>query len=252
MKIGYKLGIATALLALASLPATSAEIAILSNGFTIRHERGEARDNVTRLYLSENSDNYVDVPTSRIVGFEKVGSPLPPAYGIAPGRNLDELVSTASRQNGIDPDLIHSVIRAESGFNPKAVSPKGAQGLMQLMPRTAAQLGVQDAMDPAANVEGGTRYLRELLARYDNDLIKALAAYNAGPERVQQYHGVPPYPETLDFVARVIRDFNRKKIVQQRSQPDPPSNRGVDRNPKAAALSSPALSPGGRTPQSHP
>ncbi len=108
---------------------------------------------------------------------------------------------------------MNSVIRAESGFNVRAVSPKGAQGLMQLMPKTASQLGVQNAFDPQANVEGGTRYLRELLERYDFDLVKALAAYNAGPQRVEQYGGVPPYYETKVYVARIVRDFNKKKLA---------------------------------------
>jgi len=130
------------------------------------------------------------VPTAEIVGFEKDASPLPQALGSAPASNLDAVLSAASTRNNIDPDLIISVIRAESGFNPNAVSPKGAQGLMQRMPQTAAQLGVRNAMDPTANVEGGTRYLRELLTHFDNDLIKALAAYNAGPNRVEQYRGV--------------------------------------------------------------
>jgi soluble lytic murein transglycosylase-like protein len=85
--------------------------------------------------------------------------------------------------------------------------------LMQLMPQTASQLGVQNAFDPRANVEGGTRYLRELLERYDFDLIKALAAYNAGPQRVEQYGGVPPYYETKAYVARIVRDFNKKKLA---------------------------------------
>src|SRR6202020_2990830 len=101
-----------------------------------------------------------------------------------------------------------------SGFNVRAVSPKGAQGLMQLMPQTATQLGVKNAFDPQANVEAGTRYLRELLERYNFDLIKALAAYNAGPQRVEQYNGVPPYYETKAYVARIVRDFNKKKLAQ--------------------------------------
>jgi soluble lytic murein transglycosylase-like protein len=138
------------------------------------------------------------------------------------------MVSAASSRNNIDPDLIFSVIRAESGFNPNAVSPKGALGLMQLMPETAALLGVQNAFDPAANVEGGTRYLSQLLARYDNNLIKALAAYNAGPERVEQYRGVPPYAETRVYVARIIRDLNRKKSAQRSTKPNPSQSRPVD------------------------
>jgi soluble lytic murein transglycosylase-like protein len=89
---------------------------------------------------------------------------------------------------------------------------------MQLMPQTATNLGVKDSFDPAANVDGGVRYLRELLLQYNGDAAKALAAYNAGPQRVQQYHGVPPYRETHAYVARVITDYNRKKIAQAKQQ----------------------------------
>ena len=141
---------------------------------------------------------------------ERVSQPL----------DLNEVVNSASGTYRLDPDLVNSVIRAESGFNVRAVSPKGAQGLMQLMPQTASELGVQNAFDPRANVEGGTRYLRELLERYDFDLIKALAAYNAGPQRVEQYGGVPPYYETKAYVARIVRDFNKKKLAAKTaSQP---------------------------------
>jgi soluble lytic murein transglycosylase-like protein len=130
---------------------------------------------------------------------------------------LNEVVTRASGRYRLDPDLVTSVIKAESGFNVRAVSPKGAQGLMQLMPGTASQLGVPNAFDPQANVEGGARYLRELLERYNFDLVKALAAYNAGPQRVEQYGGVPPYYETRAYVARVVRDFNKKKAAQQKT-----------------------------------
>ena len=123
------------------------------------------------------------------------------------------MVTAASDKHQIDPDLITSVIHAESSFNPKARSPKGAQGLMQLMPETASRLGVADAFDPSANVEGGTKYLRELLLQYHGDMVKALAAYNAGPQRVQQYNGVPPY-RTRAYVAKVVKEFNRKKLAE--------------------------------------
>jgi len=141
--------------------------------------------------------------------------------------DLNEVVRAASGTYHLDPDLVNSVIRAESGFNVRAVSPKGAQGLMQLMPQTASNLGVQNAFDPRANVEGGTRYLRELLERYNFDLVKALAAYNAGPQRVEQYGGVPPYYETKAYVARVVRDFNKKKLAAKTaSQPSAPKSSG--------------------------
>ena len=114
-------------------------------------------------------------------------------------------------------ELVESVIDVESNWNPSAVSPKGAVGLMQLMPGTATQLGVPNAFDPQANVEGGTKYLRELLERYNFDLVKALAAYNAGPQRVEQFGGVPPYYETRAYVARIVRDFNKKKAAQEKA-----------------------------------
>ena len=126
-------------------------------------------------------------------------------------------MESASARYQLDPDLVNSVIRAESDFDPNAVSPKGAQGLMQLMPQTASRLGVADAIDPSANVDGGTRYLRALLEHYNFDLIKALAAYNAGPQRVEQYHGVPPYYETRAYVAKIVRDFNRKKLAEAKA-----------------------------------
>ncbi len=197
--------------------AQAAEVAILRNGFSIRHERREVIEGVTRLYLAANKSDYVDVPTEQIERFEKEEAPAAAAGAqvpaAAPAAALPEIVNTASDRQLIDADLINSVIRAESGFNAHAVSDKGAQGLMQLMPDTAFQLGVQDPFDPSQNVNGGTRYLRELLELYNNDLVKALAAYNAGPKRVEQYHGVPPYYATRAYVARVIRDFNRKKVA---------------------------------------
>src|SRR5206468_11719001 len=133
-------------------------------------------------------------------------------------QNVNDFVNSASDRQRLDPDLVNSVIRAESGFNPHAVSPKGALGLMQLMPQTASELGVPNAFDPQANVEGGTRYLRELLERYNFDLVKALAAYNAGPQRVEQFGGVPPYYETRAYVARIVKDFNKKKAAQEKSK----------------------------------
>ena len=131
--------------------------------------------------------------------------------------DLEQVVNSASAAYHLDPDLVNTVIHAESGFNPHAVSPKGARGLMQLMPSTASALGVKDAFDPEENVGGGSRYLRELLERYNFDLVKALAAYNAGPQRVEQYNGVPPFHETRAYVARIVHDYNRKKIAQEKA-----------------------------------
>jgi|SRR5581483_1470999 len=222
MKVVRHLGL---FLILAAVSASAADLAVLRNGFTIRHERREVLNQVTRLYLDVNGSGFVDVPTQDIVSFERDTSPPQPEASAQPAptpafhaKNIAEVVGPASEKHLIDPALINSVIRAESGFNPHAVSPKGAQGLMQLMPGTAAKLGVRNAFEPAANVEGGTAYLRQLLEQYNWDMAKALAAYNAGPQRVQQYGGVPPYRETHAYVARVIREFNRQKLAERRAK----------------------------------
>ncbi len=114
------------------------------------------------------------------------------------------IIKQASVQFGIDPHLIRAIIKAESGFNHKAVSTKGAQGLMQLMPGTADDMAVEDPFDPEENIFGGTRYVSLLLKRFENDKILALAAYNAGPETVDSFNGVPPFPETKAFIQRVM------------------------------------------------
>jgi soluble lytic murein transglycosylase-like protein len=117
---------------------------------------------------------------------------------------FEGLVQQASARYGVDPDLVNAVIRTESNFDPSAVSSAGARGLMQLMPATAAGLGVADSFDPAQNVDGGVRLLRQLLDRYHDNLPYALAAYNAGPGAVDRYGGVPPYAETQTYVQRVL------------------------------------------------
>jgi hypothetical protein len=116
---------------------------------------------------------------------------------------VDEIRDAAERY-GLPMKLVSAVIRAESGFNPRAVSRKGAQGLMQLMPTTAATLGVRNSFDPRQNIEGGVRHLRSLIDRFPNNLPFALAAYNAGEKAVAQYRGIPPYPETQDYVTKVL------------------------------------------------
>ena len=186
----------------------------LKNGFTIHHLRHEVIGSNTRLYIDDA--NFIDVPTAEIESISESQEPAPTAPELQKKpADLREVVAAASDKHQIDPDLITSVIHAESSFNPKARSPKGAQGLMQLMPGTASQLGVTDAYDPAANVDAGTKYLRDLLVQYNGDMVKALAAYNAGPQRVQQYNGVPPYRETRAYVAKVVKEFNRKKLAER-------------------------------------
>jgi hypothetical protein len=223
-------------------------LAVLRNGFSIRHEHRLVVGTNTRLFLSTDDSSFTDVPTAEITGYEKdLSLPLPAdshtsisvtfgsakpesakSWSVRPGAAksgsskfvpapaLNQVVNSASAAYHLDPDLVNSVIHAESGFNSRAVSPKGARGLMQLMPGTATQLGVTDAFDPQANVTGGSRYLRELLERYNFDLVKALAAYNAGPQRVEQYRGVPPFRETRAYVARIVHEYNLKKTAQEK------------------------------------
>ena len=131
--------------------------------------------------------------------------------------DIDEVVREASNKNRLDPDFVRSVIMAESNFKTHAVSKKGALGLMQLMPSTAAQLGVADPFDPKANVEAGAAHLSALLNLYHDDPVKALAAYNAGAHRVKQYNGVPPYRETRAYINKIVRDFNAKKRAQMKA-----------------------------------
>ena len=233
----------------AQLSAAAADLAVLRNGSTIPFLRKEQRGNTTRLYIT---GGYMDVPTTQIASFEKDDTPPPPAVSVPAGpvvsppaqtsapaqkvnqaksapspaaastttvsqAEIDEFIREAASRYQLDPDFVRSVIKAESNFHPHAVSRKGAQGLMQLMPQTAASLGVKDPFDPQANVEAGTAHLSELLDRYHNDPIKALAAYNAGAHRVQQYHGVPPYRETRAYIAKIVRDFNAKKRAQMKA-----------------------------------
>jgi hypothetical protein len=193
--------------------------AVLRNGFSIKYDHRDVLRGTTRLFFNSAPDSgFVDVPTAEIANVQRVEVPAPAPAQIATPRphaaNVGDIVSSAGSRNQIDPDFLNSVIRAESNFNPGAVSHKGAQGLMQLMPGTATKLGVKNAFEPADNIDGGARYLRELLDLYNGDTAKALAAYNAGPHRVQQYGGVPPYRETHSYVAKVIRDYNRTKLAQ--------------------------------------
>ena len=209
--------------------SAAADLAVLRNGNSIRHEHKEILGPVTRLYLGATKDGYVEIPTAQIDHYEKDTAPPPKVAPtnvqsstvVTPQRQealtqegLNQVVSGAGARNQIDPDFIRSVIKAESGFHQNAVSRKGALGLMQLMPGTASEMGITNPLDPRSNVEGGTKYLRDLLVKYNFDVNKALAAYNAGPKRVDQYHGIPPYYETQAYISRIIRDFNRQKIAE--------------------------------------
>jgi soluble lytic murein transglycosylase-like protein len=204
--------LAAALLVAAN--AFAGEYAILASGSSMRVDRHEQNGAETRVYLNGGS---IDFPARAIVGFEQeyvAPEPKPAAIPqqAAPAIPPRELVSQAAERWHLPPSFLHAVVRAESGYRADAVSPKGAIGLMQLMPGTARLLGA-DPADPRQNVDAGARYLTELLRKYVNDpyqVRKAVAAYNAGPAAVDRYDGVPPYPETTAYVERVIRQWLKK------------------------------------------
>jgi soluble lytic murein transglycosylase-like protein len=239
------IGIALLLIA-GQLSASAADLAILKNGSQIPFLRKEVSGSITRLYIP---GGHLDIPSDQISSYDKddsLLSELPPDPQPAPSAqpvsakttslasptavpaaapvvkasraDIDAIVKEIAARYQLDPDFVASVIKAESDFNPHAVSRKGARGLMQLMPQTASQLGVKDSFDPKANVEAGTAHLNALLEQYHDDPVKALAAYNAGAHRVQQYHGVPPYRETRAYVAAIVRDFNAKKRAELRAE----------------------------------
>lgn len=196
------------------------QYAVLATGSRVRIERYQPEGAVTRLFLPGGGEAQVNsAEIARFEADEYVPSPPSPPpqeqkqQASAPSDSLDKIINDTASAHGLHPALLHSVIKAESGGNPGAVSRKGARGLMQLMPATARRLNVSNAFDPAENVEAGTRYLSDLLARYDNRLDLALAAYNAGPGKVDAYGSVPPYRETVNYVTRIISDY-RKRIGQ--------------------------------------
>lgn len=195
-------------LALFSATPARAETAVLRNGQRL-HITGYERDG-DLVYL-QVAGGRVQLRSEDVISIEPEEY-FPVRASKAPSHApIAELIRAAAQKHGVDEDLISSVITAESAFNPRAVSRKSARGLMQLMPATAALLEVNDAFDPAQNVDAGTRYLKLLLGKYGQDLTLALAAYNAGPDRVAQYRGVPPFAETRAYVRRVLADYAHRK-----------------------------------------
>jgi len=193
------------------------EYAILSSGLRMHIERHEAGDGTVRLFTKEGSS---EVPADSIAGFEAddyVPPPVPPAPApaapapAAPAPRVPEpkeLLRDAAKRYALPQNFVESVAKVESALKPNAVSAKGAIGVMQLMPATARSLEA-DPTNTEQNIDAGTRLLRELLVKYDGDVVKALAAYNAGPGAVDKYQGLPPYPETQTYVDKVITNYKR-------------------------------------------
>jgi soluble lytic murein transglycosylase-like protein len=189
--------------------SAQAEIALLTNGMTLKVTAWREEGETTWLSLKDGGE--VGAPSILVRGFvpdEVVDEVLEaPAEPEGRPRDLRGLAEAAAKRHGLDPALVLAVVGVESAFRADAVSPKGAQGLMQLMPATAAALGVADPFDPEQNLEGGARHLRDLVAQYGGDLTRALAAYNAGAGAVSRYRGVPPYRETREYVRKVLRRY---------------------------------------------
>jgi soluble lytic murein transglycosylase-like protein len=202
-----------AALALLTLLGTSArgEIAVLANGQTLKLDGHRVEDGLVVLVLKGGGQ--VSVPPATVQGF--VPDEVLDEVAVPPGGDLRQAAALVARRHGLDPDLVIAVVSVESGFRPQAVSPKGAQGLMQLMPRTAESLGVVDAFDPEENLDGGVRHLVQLLTQYDGDVERALAAYNAGERAVRRHHGVPPYRETRAYVKKVLERYRAQSAPKQ-------------------------------------
>ena len=206
---------------LLALPAFAGEYAILSSGLRLHIDRHETQGDSVRLFTK---DGFSEIPASAVAAFEEedyvpppapvlqVALPVEPALApvakVAPPADPKALVHDAAVHYGLPPKFVESVARIESAMRSDAVSPKGALGVMQLMPGTARALNA-DPTDPAQNIEAGTHLLRELLIKYNNDAIKALAAYNAGEGAVDHYQGLPPYSETQNYVDKVIKGYQK-------------------------------------------
>jgi len=202
--------------------AMAGEYAVLANGARMHVERHEADGAKVRLYYSSG---FVELESAVVVSYEAEEYVAPAAVGMAaavaaPASSVVaeaptplELADAAADRYGLPRVLVRSVMAAESGFEPLAISPKGAIGLMQLMPGTAQVLGA-DPHDPAQNVDAGTRYLRDLLEKYNYGLRHALAAYNAGPGAVDKYNGVPPYRETIDYISRIEKKLRAAYAIK--------------------------------------
>ncbi|MBY0503040.1 MAG: lytic transglycosylase domain-containing protein [Bryobacteraceae bacterium] len=197
--------------------AVGAELAVLANGFSLRVDRHEQQGAEYVLYSAQGITR---LPVREVLEFEAIPTPItapalvpvvPVKAETKPPATPTQLVERAAEKHGLPPEFVKLVARAESALNPRAVSPKGAIGLMQLMPETAAALKV-DPHDAEQNAEAGARLLKELLLQYQNQpdqLRRALAAYNAGPGAVARYNGVPPYRETQLYVDKIVGQYKR-------------------------------------------
>jgi hypothetical protein len=190
--------------------AHAGEYAVLASGSRLRVDRHEMENAKIRMYSNGGMTELDAAAVARFEPDEELPAVKPQPAPATPALDLHALVDAVAAKYHIPSRFLHSVVQAESGYSATAVSPKGAVGLMQLMPSTAKIYGA-DPQDPAQNVEAGARYLAELLLKYDGGVYHALAAYNAGPRAVEKYNGIPPYRETQDYIHRILRDWMASK-----------------------------------------
>lgn len=196
--------------ALCSAPAR-ADYAVLRSGVRLHITGYESNGAHIRLTIEGGA---VDVPAEDVVAIEPEDhfEPVPPSPVTTAGP-FANLIHAAAQKHGLDENLIARVIAMESNFNPRAASRRQALGLMQLLPQTAAHYSVADIFDPAQNIDAGAHYLKDLLTRYRGNLTLALAAYNAGPEMVERYGGIPPFPETQNYVRQITSKMAHEKTA---------------------------------------
>jgi hypothetical protein len=211
--------------------AARADNVVLKNGQTLNVTGYQLVGDKYRLQMTGGVVEVLFDDVERIEPEDRFEVRVPPAAPKIDKSHYRDLVETAASRWNVDADLISSVIATESNFNARAVSRKNARGLMQLMPTTAARLGVHDVFDPKQNIDAGTRYLGDLLQRFRNDMGLALAAYNAGPERVQQYGRIPPYAETTSYVRRVQKNYlTAKAPAKSRAEKSETDKSGEEKN----------------------
>jgi hypothetical protein len=211
-----------ALVYVAFVPTARADYAVLATGARI-HVTGYQQDgSIVHLHVEGGS---IDLPSSDVVRFEPEEVFTPIAATSKDSAQLDssvpysQLISKAAAKYSLDAQLLARVVQAESNFNPRAISVKNAQGLMQLMPQTSSQLAVRNPFDPAQSIDAGAHYLRQLLDKFSGNVELALAAYNAGPDRVTQYNGLPPYRETQNYVRKITKPQAKKIAASTKSMP---------------------------------
>jgi hypothetical protein len=196
-------------------PAAHADYAVLNTGVRLHISGYEQAGLNVRLHVDGGT---VDVPADTIVRYEPeeiFARAIVPVTEVELTVPYAQFISAAAKKYGLDPQLLARVVQAESNFNPRAISTKNAQGLMQIIPSTASRMTLRNPFDPAQSIEAGAHYLRQMLDKFSGNVELALAAYNAGPDRVVQYHGVPPYRETRNYIRKITKPAPKKPTRQK-------------------------------------